>query len=67
MSTWRLWNATLCFSKLSILSMYAALIAMSSMLQWVRILGALVVTWNVANILAGFLECRLHPKDWNFT
>ena len=61
-----LWNATVCFSKLSILSMYAALIPMSSMLQWARILGALVVTWNIANILAAFLICRPLSKNWNF-
>ena len=62
-----LWNATVCFSKLSVLLMYAALIPMSSMSQWARILGALIITWNIADIFAALLICRPLAKNWNFT
>jgi hypothetical protein len=62
-----LWNATVCFSKLSVLSMYAAMIPKSSMSKWARILGALIIIWNIANIIAGLLICRPFAKNWDFT
>lgn len=62
-----LWNATVCFSKLSVLSMYAAMIPKSSMSRWTRILGALIIIWNIANIIAVLLICRPFAKNWDFT
>jgi hypothetical protein len=47
--------------------MYAALIPMSSMSQWARILGALIITWNIADIFVALLICRPLAKNWNFT
>jgi hypothetical protein len=62
-----LWNATVCFSKLSVLSMYAAMIPKSSMSRWTRILGALIIIWNIANIIAVLLICRPLARNWDFT
>jgi hypothetical protein len=62
-----LWNATVCFSKLSVLSMYAVMIPKSSMSKWARILGALIIIWNIANIIAVLLICRPFAKNWDFT
>lgn len=62
-----LWNAAVCFSKLSVLLTYAALIPTSSMLKWARILGALTVMWSIANIIAVLLICRPLARNWDFT
>jgi sorbitol-specific phosphotransferase system component IIC len=62
-----LWNATVCFSKLSVLAIYTALIPMESMSRYARILGAMIITWNVADIIAALLICRPLAKNWNFT
>ncbi|KAH7394443.1 hypothetical protein BKA66DRAFT_411077 [Pyrenochaeta sp. MPI-SDFR-AT-0127] len=62
-----LWNATVCFSKLSVLLMYTVLIPNPSMIKWASIVGALIVTWNVSDIIAGFLICRPLAKNWDFT
>ena len=53
-----LWNATVCFSKLSVLLMYTALIPVRSMIIWARSIGAVIIAWNVGDIIAGFLICR---------
>lgn len=60
-----LWNATVCFSKLSVLLMYAAMIPKSSMLKWARALGGLIITWNIANIITVLLLCRPFAKNWD--
>lgn len=62
-----LWNATVCFSKLSVLLMYTTLIPMPSMIRNARIIGALIICWNVGDILVGFLICRPLAKNWDFT
>ncbi|KAH6867157.1 hypothetical protein BKA58DRAFT_461125 [Alternaria rosae] len=62
-----LWNATVCFSKLSVLSMYTAMIPKSSMSKWARILSALIIIWNIANIIAVLLMCRPFARNWDFT
>ncbi|CAO2648769.1 Nn.00g097180.m01.CDS01 [Neocucurbitaria sp. VM-36] len=62
-----LWNITVCFSKLSVLLMYTALIPTPSMIKWARSIGTLIVAWNVADIIAGFLICRPIAKNWDFT
>ena len=61
-----LWNATVCFSKLSVLLMYAAMIPKSSMLKWARALGGLITIWNIANIITVLLLCRPFAKNWDF-
>jgi hypothetical protein len=53
-----LWNFTVCFSKLSVLLMYTALIPHASMQKWARGIGATVILWNLSNIIAAFLICR---------
>lgn len=62
-----LWNATVCFSKLSVLLMYAALIPVPSMIMWCKILGGLIIAWNVGDIIGGFLICRPFARNWDFT
>ncbi|XP_014550951.1 hypothetical protein COCVIDRAFT_20708 [Bipolaris victoriae FI3] len=62
-----LWNATVCFSKLSVLLMYPALIPTSSILKRTRVLGTLIITWNVADVITALLICRPLAKNWNFT
>ncbi|KAF2204466.1 hypothetical protein GQ43DRAFT_446691 [Delitschia confertaspora ATCC 74209] len=62
-----LWNATVCFSKLSVLLMYTALIPVRSMVVWARRIGALVILWNLGDIIGGFLICRPLARNWNFT
>lgn len=62
-----LWNATVCFSKLSVLLMYTTLIPIPSMITWARAIGALIICWNVGDIIAGLLICRPIAKNWDFT
>jgi hypothetical protein len=62
-----LWNVVVCFSKLSVLLMYTALIPTPSLIKWARGLGLLVIIWNVSNIIAGLLICRPIQRNWNFT
>jgi hypothetical protein len=62
-----LWNATVCFSKLSVLLMYATLIPIPSMIKYARIMGGLIICWNVSDIFAGLLICRPLAKNWDFT
>jgi hypothetical protein len=58
------WNATLCFSKLSIL-MYTIIIPNYSMIKWVRCLGALIVVWKLADVITLFLICQPFSLNWN--
>ncbi|KAF2684446.1 hypothetical protein K458DRAFT_442819 [Lentithecium fluviatile CBS 122367] len=56
-------NATVCFSKLSVLLMYTALIPTPSMIKWAKGIDSLIVTWNLADIdfaLPG--TCGSQPK-----
>ncbi|KAE9972923.1 hypothetical protein EG328_004691 [Venturia inaequalis] len=62
-----LWNATICFSKLSVLLMYTALIPIQSMIRWAQGIGLLIVLWNISNILAAFLICRPLARNWDLT
>ncbi|KAF1837686.1 hypothetical protein BDW02DRAFT_490820 [Decorospora gaudefroyi] len=61
-----LWNVVVCFSKLSILLMYTALIPIPSMIKWCRWIGATIIAWNIADIIAAFLICRPLARNWNF-
>lgn len=59
-----LWNATVCFSKLSVLMMYTLLIPIPSLIRSAHIIGTLIVVWNFSDIIAGFLICRPIAKNW---
>ncbi|CAN9195539.1 unnamed protein product [Alternaria alternata] len=37
------------------------------MSRWARILGALIIVWNIANIIAVLLICRPFARNWDFT
>lgn len=62
-----IWNATVCFSKLSILFMYTALIPIPSMKQWAKGIGALIIAWNIGDVIAAFLICRPLARNWDLT
>jgi hypothetical protein len=62
-----IWNATVCFSKLSVLLMYTALIPVRSMILWACGIGAFTVAWNLSNIFASFLICRPLARNWDLT
>lgn len=62
-----LWNATVCFSKLSVLLMYSALIPTPTMIRMSVAFGAFIVVWCFANIMAAFLICRPLARNWDFT
>lgn len=62
-----LWNATVCFSKLSVLLMYTTLIPNRSLTRWTRGIGLFIILWNVGNIIGGLLICRPLAKNWDFT
>ncbi|KAI4608551.1 hypothetical protein J4E83_008987 [Alternaria metachromatica] len=36
------------------------------MVRWARILGATVIAWSVADVIAAFALCRPLAKNWNF-
>lgn len=61
-----LWNVTVCFSKLSVLFMYATIFVQDSLLRWARYVGVFVVTWNVANIIAALVICLPIGRNWDF-
>ncbi|USP80139.1 hypothetical protein yc1106_07413 [Curvularia clavata] len=62
-----LWNATMCFSKLSVLLMYSALIPTPTMIRTTIGFGAFIVVWCIANIMAAFLICRPLVRNWDFS
>jgi hypothetical protein len=47
--------------------MYAALIPVKSMILACKILGAIIIAWNVGDIIGGFLICRPLARNWDFT
>lgn len=61
-----LWNATVCFSKLSVLLMYTTLIPNRSLTLWTRAIGLFIILWNVGDIIGGLLVCRPLAKNWDF-
>ena len=61
-----LWNVTVCFSKLSVLFMYATVFVQESLLRWARYIGAFVAAWNVANIITALVICQPIARNWNF-
>lgn len=61
-----LWNATVCFSKLSVLLMYTALIPIPSLQKWAKGTGILIIIWNISDVIAGLFICRPIAKNWDF-
>ncbi|KAF1973739.1 hypothetical protein BU23DRAFT_598852 [Bimuria novae-zelandiae CBS 107.79] len=62
-----IWNVTVCFSKLSVLFMYATLFVQESLLRWGRYIGIFVITWNVADIIAALVICKPIARNWDLT
>ncbi|KAK3360601.1 integral membrane protein [Lasiosphaeria hispida] len=62
-----IWNFTICFSKLSVLLMYSSVIAVPRMILACRILGFLIVLWNLGGILGALLLCRPFALNWDKT
>ncbi|KAF2714584.1 hypothetical protein K504DRAFT_478026 [Pleomassaria siparia CBS 279.74] len=62
-----IWNATVCFSKLSVLLMYTALIPVQSMIRWAQGIGLFIIMWNISNIFGAFLICRPLARNWDVT
>ncbi|PVI05356.1 hypothetical protein DM02DRAFT_584324 [Periconia macrospinosa] len=62
-----LWTVVTCFSKISVLFMYTSVFVQESMARWARYIGAFLVTWNVATIIAGLTLCRPFARNWNRT
>ncbi|EMD94917.1 hypothetical protein COCC4DRAFT_147322 [Bipolaris maydis ATCC 48331] len=62
-----LWNATVCFSKLSVLLMYSALIPTPTMIRMSVAFGAFIVVWCLADIMTAFLICRPLARNWDIT
>jgi hypothetical protein len=60
-----LWNATTCLTKLSILFMYKSLFPLPRMRLACHCLGAFVIVWNIAGILAGLLICQPFALNWD--
>ncbi|KAF7558101.1 hypothetical protein G7Z17_g21 [Cylindrodendrum hubeiense] len=62
-----LWNATTCFTKISILLMYVSLFPIRKMLLACRGLGIFIILWNIGGILGGLLVCRPIAMNWDQT
>lgn len=60
-----LWNASTCFSKLSVLFLYMTLMPMRSMIVPARALGGFIIVWNVGNIIGQLLICRPFALNWD--
>lgn len=62
-----LWNASICFSKLSVLFLYTTLMPMRSMRIPAQALGLFIILWNVSNIVAQLAICRPFALNWDQT
>ncbi|KAH9900526.1 integral membrane protein [Xylariomycetidae sp. FL2044] len=62
-----LWNATTCFTKISILLIYASLFPVNRLIAACRVTGVLIVLWNIGGILGGVLICRPFAMNWDTT
>lgn len=62
-----IWNFTICFSKLSVLFMYASVIPVRPMITACRVVGLLIVMWNTGGILGALLLCRPFALNWDKT
>ncbi|KAK1751358.1 hypothetical protein QBC47DRAFT_364381 [Echria macrotheca] len=62
-----IWNFTICFSKLSVLLMYTNIIAVPKMILSCRIVGFVIILWNMGGILGALLMCRPFALNWDKT
>jgi hypothetical protein len=62
-----IWNFTICFSKLSVLFMYANVIPVRKMVVACRIVGIFIIMWNAGGILGALLLCRPFALNWDKT
>ncbi|KAK4032018.1 hypothetical protein C8A01DRAFT_20849 [Parachaetomium inaequale] len=62
-----IWSITICLSKLSVLLMYANVIAVPKMIMACRIVGVIIVLWNTGSILGILLICRPIALNWDLT
>ncbi|KAH6972237.1 hypothetical protein BKA56DRAFT_635300 [Ilyonectria sp. MPI-CAGE-AT-0026] len=62
-----LWNATTCFTKLSILLMYVSVFPVRRMTLACRGLGIFIILWNIGGVLGGLLVCRPISMNWDQT
>ncbi|KAH7131010.1 integral membrane protein [Dactylonectria macrodidyma] len=62
-----LWNATTCFTKLSILLMYVTVFPIRRMMLACRALGIFIILWNIGGVLGGLLVCRPISMNWDQT
>ncbi|KAM0335545.1 hypothetical protein ACHAQA_000593 [Verticillium albo-atrum] len=62
-----LWNATTCFTKLSVLLMYMSIFPVRRVILPCRILGVFIILWNIGGILGGVLVCRPFAMNWDQT
>lgn len=46
--------------------MYITLIPVASMAKWTYAIGALVIAWGIADIIAALLICHPLAKIWDF-
>ncbi|KAH8655219.1 hypothetical protein BX600DRAFT_482824 [Xylariales sp. PMI_506] len=60
-----LWNVTICFSKLSVILMYTALIPVQKLIWPARILGGVIILWNVGGVIAAFALCQPFSYNWD--
>jgi len=60
-----IWNFTICFSKLSVLFMYASVIAVRKMILACRVMGLFIILWNIGGILGALLMCRPFALNWD--
>ncbi|KAK4121770.1 hypothetical protein N657DRAFT_576470 [Parathielavia appendiculata] len=62
-----IWNFTICFSKLSVLFMYASVIPAQAMITACRVVGLFIILWNVGGILGALFLCRPFAFNWDKT
>ena len=62
-----IWNFTICFSKLSVLFMYTAVIPIRKMVLMCRAAGLLIILWNTGGVLGALLLCRPIALNWDKT
>ncbi|RDW67036.1 hypothetical protein BP5796_09785 [Coleophoma crateriformis] len=62
-----LWNACICFSKLSVLLMYTAIIPIRALVLPARFIGLFIILWNASSIIAAFALCQPFSYNWDQT
>jgi hypothetical protein len=62
-----IWNITVCLSKLSVLFMYMTVISVRKMIIACRIVGFVIILWNLGGVLGALLLCRPFALNWDKT